>query len=369
MAKRKVTILGAGNAGCVTALQYQLYAEKNDLEVELIYNPEVSPEPVGQATLTEHPELLWKTIGFDWYNNNLHATFKSGILYEGWGKKYDKWFHPFPAGIMAMHYCPWVMQQKVLESGFFKVVEDNITDINDIDSNFIFDCRGKPKDFSDYYVLKHPINSAILGKPHWNVSEDYWSRHVATLDGWTFVIPTRESSPSHDFCVGYCYNKDITQVEEAEKNFLNMFDVTIKKKLEFKNYIAQNPVIDDRIILNGNKLFFLEPLESSSSHTYLQWAKMTKNYILFDAPNPANEIIKYIKKVHNFILWHYQNGSRYDTNFWRHAKTYEFKDKQLETYLEYIKNNPTKVYPHHTQISYTQWHCYDIHNWYECVTL
>jgi tryptophan halogenase len=369
MNRKKITILGAGNAGCVTALGY-IWINKlsgADTEIELIYDPNSSPEVVGQATLIDHPLLLWKIVGFDWYNNNIHATFKSGILYEGWGQKNDKWFHPFPPGTMGMHYCPWLMQKTVLESGAFKVIEDRIDNYDDIDSDFIFDCRGKPDDFSNYHILDHPINSVILGQPNWDTSNEYWSRHVATPDGWTFVIPTRSTSPSNNYCVGYCYNKDITSKEDAEKNFLSMFDVNIKKHIEFKNYVAKNPIIDNRIILNGNRLFFLEPLESSSSQSYFTWALMTQNFIMNGDQNPSKYILDYIKKTHNFILWHYQMGSKYETPFWDYAKKFSFEDPFFDKCLEYVKTNPNHVLPGLTDVSYAQWHAYNIKNWYDGV--
>ena len=71
---------------------------------------------------------------------------------------------------------------------------------------------------------------------------------------------TDVSSPSHKGCVGYCYNQDITSKENAEKNMLEMFDVEITKHLKFNNYIAKQPIIDDRIFLSGNRLFFIEPM-------------------------------------------------------------------------------------------------------------
>ena len=51
----KVSIVGGGNGGCFTAL-FLSWFEK-DLEVELIYNPEILPERVGQATTLEPPKL------------------------------------------------------------------------------------------------------------------------------------------------------------------------------------------------------------------------------------------------------------------------------------------------------------------------
>ena len=217
----KISVVGAGNAGCFTALHLSSF---KSVEVDLIYNPNVPPEKVGQATTLDVPILLGKS-GFTWHNNSINATPKSGILYEGWGKTGNDIFHPFPPNHMAMHYCPAEMQKVVLNSGIFKVKEGDV-DPKDVDADYVFDCRGKPQDFSNYTELKNPLNAAILGKPNWDVSA-LWTRSVATPDGWTFIIPTHSSSPSYNYCVGYLYNSDITSKEDAEKNFLNMFDLSL----------------------------------------------------------------------------------------------------------------------------------------------
>tara|TARA_B100000131_G_scaffold178545_1_gene172170 strand:- start:185 stop:1339 length:1155 start_codon:yes stop_codon:yes gene_type:complete len=346
----KVSIVGAGNAGCFTALHYAWYTRKYEgIEIELIYNPNIPPERVGQATVLDPPRLLYGSMGFDWSRNTIHATPKTGIVYEGWGKVNEKVSHPFPAGQIGMHYCPWEMQEYILKSEWFNVVEDDVNP-KDVDADYVFDCRGKPEDFSEYEKLKNPINSSILAKPNWNTLECLWSRHVATPDGWTFIIPTHPDSPSHDYCVGYLYNSDITSKEDAEDNFLNLFDVDITKHLSFNNYVAKNPVVDDRIILNGNRLFFIEPLESSSVQTYLEWVRYS-----FDAIFPqsssieeaSNKIKDYITKVQNFVLWHYQFGSKYDTPFWDYAKKLTFKpDSQFNYILDTMKKKKIdELYP------------------------
>ena len=329
----KISVVGGGNGGCFTALY--LAWHRKDIEVELIYNSEILPERVGQATLLNPPTLLWAATGFDWYHNPIHATMKSGILYEGWGQVNEEVFHPFPPQSMAMHYCPWEMQASILQSGHFKVTHGDV-DPKDVDADYVFDCRGKPDDFSEYDELVNPINACVLGKPKWNTSRNSWSRHVATPDGWTFVIPTRYKSPSHDFCVGYCYNSDITQQEVAEYNFLEKFDVDVTKHVKFKNYVAKNPIVDDRIILNGNRLFFLEPLESSSTQTYIMWADYIMKNILTNedsVSNASKECKRYIEKTQNFVLWHYQCGSKYNTSFWEYAKSLSFKDDEFDSML------------------------------------
>ena len=371
----KVSIVGGGNAGCITALYLSWYIK--DLEVELIYNPDVPCERVGQATVLDPPKLLWSSIGFDWYHNPINATFKSGILYEGWGKSNDKVFHGFPANSMAMHYCPWEMQNAVLKSGLFKVIEGEV-DPKDVDADYVFDCRGKPNDYSEYDELVNPTNACLLGKPNWDTTKAFWSRHIATPDGWTFVIPTHSQSPSHDYSVGYCYNNNITQKEEAEYNFLEMFDVEVKHQVNFKNYVAKNPIVDDRIFLNGNRLFFLEPMESSSVQGYIECARFFADYIITKkspVKRAASAAREYIKELQNFVLWHYQFGSKYDTPFWDYAKKISFKDDKFDAMLDYCKDTERvnlipKGYGGSTNdySMYGQWPAFSFKIWYDGMT-
>ena len=372
----KVSIVGGGNGGCFTAL-FLSWFEK-DLEVELIYNPEILPERVGQATTLEPPSMLWGSTRFNWYNNPIHATFKSGILYEGFGKYNEKLFHDFPASNMAMHYCPWELQSFILKSGHFKVTESNVLDPNKVDADYVFDCRGRPDDYTDYDELVNPINACLLGKPNWDTTKALWSRHVATPDGWTFVIPTHSDSPSHDYCVGYCYNSNITSKEEAESNLLNMFDVEVTKHLKYKNYLAKNPIVDDRILLNGNRLFFLEPLESSSIQAYLECARFFGNYIITQKASlerAGSSAKRYIKQLQNFVLWHYQFGSKYDTPFWDYAKKVSFKDNKFDAMLDYCKDTERvnlipKGYGGSTNdySLYGQWPAFSFKIWYDGMT-
>ena len=371
----KVSVVGGGNAGCITALYLSWY--KKELEVELIYNPDVPCERVGQASVLDPPKLLWAATGFNWYNNPIHATFKSGILYEGWGQYNEKLFHGFPAHSMAMHYCPWEMQKHVLNSGHFKVTEGDV-DPKDVDVDYVFDCRGKPKDFSDYDDLINPTNAAILAKPNWDTTKAFWSSHVATPDGWTFIIPTHSESPSHDYCVGYCYNSNITSKEDAESNLSSMFDVEIKKHLKFKNYLAKNPIVDDRIFLNGNRLFFLEPLESSSVQAYVECARFFVDYIITKKESieqAACSAKQYIRQLQNFVLWHYQFGSKYDTPFWDYATKLSFKDKTFDAMVEYcLQTSKRDILPKSyggmtSELSqYGQWPANSFKVWYEGMT-
>ncbi|SVD70907.1 uncharacterized protein METZ01_LOCUS423761, partial [marine metagenome] len=120
----KITILGGGNAGCLTALHYGHHTRKiSNIEIELIYDKNIPPEIVGQGTLIECPTLLWEALQIDWCNNPIQATPKTGILYENWGKKQEKIFHPFPFHTTALHYSPEKLQDTILKSNLFAVKE------------------------------------------------------------------------------------------------------------------------------------------------------------------------------------------------------------------------------------------------------
>jgi len=361
---RKVSVVGGGNAGVFTALYFGWYGQD---EVELIYNPEIPPERVGQATLLDPPRMLWNATGFDWYHNQINATFKSGILYEGWGQVNDKVFHAFPADGMAMHYCPWEMQKHVLDSRLFKVTEGDV-DPKDVDADYVFDARGCMS--HDYIKLTSPVNSVILGKPKWNTLENLWTEGVATPNGWTFVIPMHSTSPSHKESVGYIYNNQITKTEDAEKNFQEFFDVEVTRHLTFDSYVAREPVIDDRIFLQGNKLFFLEPLESTATEAYLHWSKETLCAIMNGTIHDLSKSIKkYIRRIQNFILWHYQYGSRYDTPFWDYAQSLISTDETFNKFLDTSINMSWDKAVTINDIGYAQWPPSSFKYWHEGMTL
>ena len=365
----KVSVVGGGNAGVFTALFLDHVV---GAEVELIYDPTIPCERVGQATIFDPPRILFETTGFDWYNNHIHALFKSGILYEGWGQVNEEVFHPFPPDRMAMHYCPWEMQKHVLDSGVFKVIEGKI-DPKDVDADYVFDCRGKPDDFSNYYEIVNPTNAAILAKPNWDTSNVYWSRHVATPDGWAFVIPTALDSPSRSGSVGYCYNRNITSKEDAEKNMLEMFDVEISKHINYNNYVSKEVVIDGRIILNGNRLCFIEPLEASAIQTYIEVVLHFGRTLELEGKldNLNHQIHTHIKHIQNFVLWHYQFGSKYNTPFWDYAKKLTFNDHVFDSKLkEAIRLGWKDIYnsASDTGYSYAQWDTLSFKYWYEGMT-
>ena len=350
----KITIIGGGNGGIWTALHYGYYTRKSkDFEVELIHDPEIDTFPVGQGTTLNVVDLLWYACGPDWYHNEIRATPKLGILYENFSKKNKKIYHPFPFKSIAMQIDPKYLQKYILNSELFTVKEGNVTDLDTVDADVIFDCRGNTKKNDiEYESLYCPVNSVLLAVGPSPANPQLWSRHVATPDGWTFVIPNTTDTTSY----GYVYNKNITSLETAKTNFSELFPEASKSysehfdhkqkvvNLPFESYVAKEPVRIDsngrKIILNGNRLAFLEPMESTAigfylsvargtfdwiigtDHSLSQKAKLAKNIFHFGTSSEIqNSIIRdHFNQIYTFILWHYIRGSVYDTPFWRAAQ-------------------------------------------------
>ena len=368
----KLAIVGAGNAACITALSYHLHGriKSNRIkEIEIYYDPNIPIERVGQGCLPRTTNLISKVLGVNHFQdeNKIKATFKSGLLYENWGKNTPKHMHSFLMDNAAIHYSPHLLSKAVLESGLFKVIEKNIDDPeSQIDSDFIFDCRGRSnRDRKLYRELINPLNAVILSTKKGKDPDLFYTKSVATPHGWTFIIPNYDS-----VSYGYLYNQNITSKESAEKDFIERFNIVPDEYLNFENYIAKNMFVGERTILNGNKLSFLEPLESTATAFYTDVSEVAGNIITQSDPSKKkyyNDLVQNeMNKIQNFVLWHYAIGSIYDSPFWDYAKKLSantFKnDKEFNKVLEYSRNH-SKSELWESPYSYSQWHVNSIKNW------
>ena len=333
----KIAIIGAGNAGCISAinLHYLNVSEDNDIEIEIYHDLNSPIEKVGQGTQLNIRETVFDVLGINWVSKNtIKATTKQGIRYKGWGKKNDDFFHPFQTGSVAMHYVPKLFSEQVLESGIFNVVEKVITDPeNEIDATYIMDCRGRPGKLDDSYdILTNPINSAILARKDGADPNLLWTEHIATPNGWVFVIPNHDS-----VSYGYLYNNTITTKEDAEKDFIDRFDVEPNDYLSFDNYVAKDIWRGERTILNGNSYSFIEPMEAIASAVHHNISESLFDILVGEKSREEvnDSVHNEIYQIQDFILWHYKNGSIYDTPFWNHAQSLEYtNDNELTEHIQ-----------------------------------
>jgi len=318
----KLAVIGAGNAGCVSALHWRLY--EPDLEIDLYHDSEHHPiERVGQGTTIPVTGLISTCLDFNWFNNPIGATLKTGVLYKNWGTKKDHIFHDFYSmDQVSIHYTPKKLSDAVLSSGKFNVIEQKITDPEkEIDADFIIDCRGrKARDKDNLDTIVNPINSVLLASlPKRDL---LWTEAQATPNGWTFVVPTEDK-----LSLGYLYNADLTSKKEATKDFQERFGVEeIEHSMKFDNYCSFNPFVGERTLLNGNQCAFIEPLEATATGLYLYIARVGYDRFInkVDIPQCLHLLHKEVDTIANFVLWHYKTGSKFDSPFWNYVKTLPF---------------------------------------------
>jgi len=372
MKKKKIAIIGAGNAGCISALHFY-YHSHDKYEIEIYHSPEEHPiERVGQGTVVTPSALISSVLDLNWYapENPIGATFKSGILYEGWGKSKDELFHPFPMTNMSMHYVPQKLSNAVLKSGLFKVKQQTINDPEkEIDADMIIDCRGRHnRDKDNYEPLINPLNACLLYRKKGRDSDLIYTRTVATPNGWTFVVPNNDS-----VSYGYLYNNTITSKEDATEDFLERFELPeIDGELTFENYIAKNVCVGERTFLNGNRCAFLEPLEATATGFYQNVCEAI--YCTTIGAIPRQSVNSYVReemfRLEKFILWHYQFGSKYDTPFWKYAKSLPFNPDDKFNYMLEKSKGMTNLeidqqYDPKVSELYGQWSYLSFKNWYE----
>jgi tryptophan halogenase len=367
MTKKKIAIVGLGNAGIVTAMHFYHYGKNvTDLvdSVDIYYDPSVPIERVGQGSVLAIAKLINKIIDTNWFDNKINATVKTGILYENWGKKVDKFIHMFPLNEIAIHYQPHLLSEAILESGKFNIIEKSVDNMNDVDADYVFDCRGKHiNDWNNYDTLINPLNSALIYRKS---TPDYrlqYTRCVATPDGWCFVIPNVDS-----VSYGYLYNDVVSSKDDATKNFKDIFECDVDFSLSFKNYVSKNMFQGDRVILNGNRYCFLEPLEATSTGLYQMVAQHAwQNIFLGAAQHDTNaHMRKLVKQIETFVLWHYQYGSAYDTPFWNYAKSLPFHtDKEFDILLQKSRQHSLKelLWDHIDKEEYAQWNPFSFKVW------
>ena len=361
----RLAVVGVGSAGIVT-ISALIPHLSNNWEVVSVYDPETPILGIGESTNPNFLAALQTGMGFSHVEDleALDGTFKFGTKYINWRK--DDWINPlFGAGVAA-HFNNFKLKEFAFERfnklwpKKFKVLEGKVESIengfqcanikinNSVEKfDYVIDCRGFPKDYENYHISNcSPVNNCFVYSvpPHQEELKLY-TDHIATNHGWTFGIPL---TTRHTY--GYLFNSDITTEQEALDEMSTMFSANISKEsiieYKFKSYYAKK-VMDGRILLNGNRALFFEPLSASSIFCYVAIADMfaqhltdTKKYDLYFVNTNFNGLAKSLEDMLSYL---YHGGSIYDTKFWNFAR-----DKSItrlnssklfaDTIVEYKKN-------------------------------
>ncbi len=332
---KTIAVVGVGTAG-ITSLAHMLAWLPEDWSVISIHDPKIPILGIGESTSTSIPDTLWYGAKFNFLTDldELECTTKFGVKYENWRN------HDFYVSIPPPHYGMHFNNFKLKEFCFkrfkeiwkekFKIIEGEISQIHnqqekiscfvdnvEYDFDYLVDCRGYPEDYNDYeYVNSIPMNHALTYMIHkpgdWN-----FTYHKAHEHGWMFGIPLKTRQGW-----GYLYNDTITSKEEAVtgiKKILGDIDETKVKEFSWKSYRAKK-FIDGRLIKNGNRALFYEPMEALSGWFYDRIMRASFDYIITEQLDEASAnatLTQLAEDMELFICYMYHGGSKYDTKFWR----------------------------------------------------
>ena len=327
---KKIAIIGKGTAGCLAylkALKLQSVYTDHEVKIDWYYDSGSAPVSVGEGT-TPHFTNHLQNFGVLQTGNDLDlfdARPKIGIEYENWGKK--DFVHPFGIGMYGIHFNANKFQDHVFHSRTnVKDVEllDKKVTHDDVDSDIIVDCTGKPESLEDYDIPQYiPVNSVHVQQCAWKGDPQYLhTKTIARPWGWVFVIPL-----STRCSVGYLYNKDITSlkaVKEDIKEVISTLDVvptTTTNSFHFDNYVRKK-LFDGRVAYAGNSGFFLEPMEATTLDSVFRVVHCLEHKLNFDGHNDEYNwhMKKFFQEVEYFITMHYAAGSRWKNEFWDFAE-------------------------------------------------
>tara|TARA_E500000305_G_C4025123_1_gene241300 strand:+ start:947 stop:2092 length:1146 start_codon:yes stop_codon:yes gene_type:complete len=352
----KIAVLGTGTVGVMSVLHFLRYLDNS--EITCIYNPNKKILGIGESSNVQLPHLLYHSVKYNVFINSdeLSSTVKLGVLYKNWRKK--EFISPILPTNYAMHFDNFALSEKMFDRAKkiygkrFKILNKDIREIKQNDKevtilfnkgkktyDYVIDCRGYPEDYSNYHMITSlPINRAfvnLIPKPgNWD-----YTYHYAHKNGWMFGIPL-----THRQGWGYLFNDKITSEQEAVNEINQIFKSNKTKKdlrdFNFKPYRAKK-FLEGRIIKNGNRAIFYEPMEALSGVYYDGLNKFFYDYINKQIDQETvNEILDVkAKQYENFICYVYNQGSIYKTKFWKdvkkstdkHLKNNEIWNKTLNT--------------------------------------
>lgn len=321
--KKKLSIIGRGTAGSQAIIYFLHYCP--DWEISWHFDPEIMPQSVGEGSTLSLPKNLFTCLDFNYQDLDLiDSTFKSGIYKSGWGNNKKNFLHQFPPPQVSLHFNAVALQNYIFEKVKDKVtiVTGNV-DANNIDSDFIMDCSGKPNSYDKFLKASHiPVNAAYITQCYWEYPRFQHTLTIARPYGWVFGIPLKNRCS-----IGYLYNQNITSEEDIKldvQNIFNEYNLTPSQNtnsLKFENYYRRQN-FEERIVYNGNASFFLEPLEATSiefMNTIFRYSfDLWNNYVDLQTANNAYK--KIINEIETVIMLHYFAGSIYDTEFWQYAQ-------------------------------------------------
>lgn len=341
----KVAIIGKGTSSIIQACVCLLHK----FEVEIFYDPDIPPVSVGESTTPHFPNLLNNALGLkmeDMIRDNLMSQ-KRGVTFINWGCG-TPWIHGFGGhppdannGVGSFHFDTVILNKYLndrLEEKGVVYKPERVTSIIDNDDHvlvnnkkydFVVNCTGWNYDHTKSITPTfHTVNAGYLYRDDdFEVADGLISKdltvHNATEDGWEFNLPFPKENVVRK---GYLFNSNYISPDEVKQKLENKGKKG--KIIQWSPKRARFILESKRVAANGNRLFFVEPLQAYSILMYVEFANQICEY-LSSKPDKTKRCIYNLKYERLMIAYeqelafHYQYGSTFkDSLFWQ--------DKQKE---------------------------------------
>lgn len=336
---KKVSIIGKGTAGCLTAIDMF----NSGYEVDWYHDSSIPEASVGEGADLSYCRFLSENTDINYGNlDKIEGFYKEGIIKDNWGEQdFTHWFN---LGTISLHFNSNRLQKYIFEKLKSKVniIDKNISS-DLIDSDHIIDCSGTPIIDNQFEIAKYiPVNSAYIKQCSWDYPQFKSTLTIARPYGWVFGIPLKNRCS-----IGYLFNKDITSIDKIIEDWervihdynLVLTDFSTPKQIDFSNYFRKVN-FSDRLSYNGNASFFLEPIEATSISTIIRNNQLTKGIIgnNFDVETQNESYISFLEETQNMIMLHYLAGSRWKNEFWDMAESKAY-DCWKRAFTHYPKSN------------------------------
>jgi len=342
--KTKIGVIGVGTAG-ILSISHLLTYLSNDFEIISIYDPKKPILGIGESSNPVFVNALEYAADFTLLNDlePLEGTYKFGTVYKNWREK--DFVIPMFNGNCAIHFNTFKLKDFMFPRFYKKWNRKFSEELGEVENitnkssyvevtidgeikkfDYIIDCTGFPTDMTNYHISELPLNHCLVhnGDP---IHQQY-TGHVATKNGWMFTVPL-----SNRMSYGYLFNDNITNKEEAKKDFSEEINVPVDKlqniEYKFNPYYAKQ-IFDGRILKNGNQAVFFEPISANSVWFYVKIIRLFYDHLINNMPTFLlnRSYVEEANSIEEIICFLYHGGSKHDTPFWNYAK--ELTSKRIE---------------------------------------
>jgi len=324
----KIAVIGRGTSSIITTL----VCLSRGHSVEIFYDPQTPPVDVGESTTPHIGNLIFKTLDIcvgELVDRDICA-FKNGNYFLDWGVGKPFKHHFFNETAFQFNTIKFnqhlhsilkengVIYHPVRIDEYSYLFNERKVLINGIKYDFLISCSGWKE--SDEYISPpiETVNSAILFQKN-HIEDPLYTAHRATEDGYQFELPFPKKNSSN---CGYLFNRKYCDPNQIlEKMKLEYPDC---RKIEWNPQYSKKLIQNELEAYNGNRLFFVEPLQALTLRFYEVFA----HYICDFVENTsykcfAESNLSYMRRMYSYfetLSYHYKFGSIYESSFWKGIK-------------------------------------------------